>query len=245
MPLRPSILGLLAAALLAPALAQAADLDENYGYADAPQEVPVPEAKVEFGTGWYVRGDIAATETYGIETARLTSNAEAFDIRKKHSAAYDLSLGGGYSFTNGFRVDVNADFHQPTSNQQIDQSCISGTPVPTTCVQNGRYNGYDALINGYYDIGTWYRVTPYVGAGVGVAFGDANSRLDGDPSGTTYFAKYAYHNFAFALMAGVAIDILPHTKLDIGYRYLNNGQLAGRELFFHEARAGLRYMIDN
>ena len=58
MPPRSLTLGLVAAAaLLAPlAPVRAADLDDNYGYADAPQEVPVVQSKVEFGTGWYVRG---------------------------------------------------------------------------------------------------------------------------------------------------------------------------------------------
>lgn len=247
MPLRPSTFGLLTAALLAPlATARAADLDENYGYAEAPQDVPaavIPQTKVEFGTGWYVRGDIAATETYAAETARASLDTEEFGIRKNHSAAYDLSLGGGYSFTNGFRSDLNVDFHQPTSSDQLDILCSSSAVL--TCSQHNKFTGYDALANLFYDFGTWYRLTPYIGAGAGVAFGDANTRIDGDPSGNTYFGKYAYHNFAFALMAGVAIDILPHTKLDFGYRYLNNGNLVGTSIYYHEVRAGLRYMIDN
>ncbi len=33
-------------------------------------------------------------------------------------------------------------------------------------------------------------------------------------------------NFSFALMSGIAYDIAPHLKLDIGYRYLNMGSLS-------------------
>ncbi len=46
-------------------------------------------------------------------------------------------------------------------------------------------------------------------------------------------------------MAGLSFDVFPHTKLDIGYRYLNLGTVQNVRLDAHEARAGLRYMIDN
>ena len=211
-------LALLAATIVTPlAQARAADLDPGYA-------------------------DIAATQGYGIDIARVSTDTEAFELQKTHRAGYDLSIGGGYQFTNNFRTDIIADFHQPGETFSGAQACI--TTTATTCSISGKFTGYDALINGYYDLGTWYRITPYVGAGAGVAFGQPNARLDGDPA-ETYYAKFGYQNFAFALMAGVAIDVFDHTKLDISYRYLNNGRTDGTEIYFHEIRAGLRYMIDN
>ncbi len=61
-----------------------------------------------------------------------------------------------------------------------------------------------------------------------------------------------YVNFAWALMAGFAIDVADHVKLDIGYRYFNAGRLtiqsgnttSSTALVSNELRAGLRYMID-
>jgi opacity protein-like surface antigen len=46
-------------------------------------------------------------------------------------------------------------------------------------------------------------------------------------------------------MAGVGIDVYAHTKLDIGYRYIDNGTVIGSHVRYNEIRAGLRYMIDN
>ena len=37
----------------------------------------------------------------------------------------------------------------------------------------------------------------------------------------------------------------PHGKVDIGYRYLNDGKVEGLNVNYQEVRAGLRYMIDN
>jgi opacity protein-like surface antigen len=62
-------------------------------------------------------------------------------------------------------------------------------------------------------------------------------------------------NFAWALMAGAAVDIAPNFKLDVGYRFVRIGDgkteldAAGfgfkvKPLDAHEARVGVRYMID-
>ena len=239
----PTVLaGALAAVVLLAAArpgARAADLDYPYGALQSPV---LPETKVEFGTGWYVRGDIAAKDDTNVVTlARESGSSEAFGVLKAHRLGYDLSLGGGYAFVNGLRADVVADFHQPTAVSQPNQPCIPATAA--TCSVYGKFESYDVLVNAYYDFGTWYRVTPYVGAGVGVAFGEVNARLDGSAAGT-YFGKYDFHNLAFAVMAGIAIDVYDHVKLDLGYRYLNNGTVGGARVDFQEARAGLRYVID-
>ena len=227
------------------ATSQAADLDG--GYAPA----PLPEQKVEFGSGWYVRGDIGVTDNYEINAAAYSGFVNVLQVNRSNVKGYDLSLGGGYSFLNGIRTDIVADFHQPSASEQLGQPCFynaatgsyGSLPVSNGCAVTGKFAGYDALINAYYDFGTWYRVTPYVGAGVGVAFGSASSTDIGDPA--TSIAKDKYHNLAFALMGGVSIDVFDHTKLDLGYRYLDNGRVASTHIYFHEIRAGLRYMIDN
>lgn len=245
---RKTSLGLLAAATLIGSLALAqptfaADLDAGYG-----EPAPVAEEKVEFGSGWYIRGDIAATQIYEIGAYQPPNSRIIYrGIDRTHDVGYDLSAGGGYKFTNSIRADITADFHQPISSETLDAYCFDSSAA--TCVTDAKLNHYDALINVYYDFGTWSVVTPYVGAGVGVAFGQAKSSLTGtdesNGNANNYGNYVKYHNLAWALMAGIAIDVYDHTKLDIGYRYLNNGSILGTNLYYHEIRAGLRYMIDN
>ena len=279
---------LVAAALLAPALSvvRAADLDENYGYADAPQEVPVAQTKVEFGTGWYVRGDLAAVTLPKVQTQGVTFDttnpaaiplAPTLTFGHDTDVGYTASLGAGYSFNRWFRSDVIFDFHEPVRSAYDGNAltCPGSFNAAGQIQQEGcqpHYGGslktYDVLVNGYVDLGTWYNLTPYVGAGVGLGFGYYSSSVkftqsDGtsynisptDPTtGTTYhedFDKIASGNFfnlAFALTAGLSFDVYPHTKIDVNYRYLNLGRIpgsSGATLYEHEARAGLRYMIDN
>jgi opacity protein-like surface antigen len=56
-------------------------------------------------------------------------------------------------------------------------------------------------------------------------------------------------------MAGVAYDLTTHTKIDVGYRYLNMGKINGvasasgasptsAKSTAQEVRIGLRYVID-
>ena len=140
-------------------------------------------------------------------------------------------------------------------------------PTYSSCYANNqaRLRNYDGLVNGYLDLGTWYGATPYIGGGAGLGFGRAQASSNYYlPSGRPYDLKLAnsvngqsyrlsfdsaasaqYYNFAYAAMAGVAFQVFDHTKLDIGYRYLNQGHVLGTTLDEHEVRAGLRYMIDN
>ena len=269
--------------------AHAADLDYNYGE-------PPPETKVEFGSGWYVRGDIGATflPTMNIATPSLPTApnqnpppAPAVALGSGHDVGYVASVAGGYQFNHWFRTDLMFDYHQPiaqTSNSgNGNVFCTTGVSYPYQVGTNygppnyanggctGNYqskiSSYDVLVNGYIDIGTWHSMTPYVGAGVGVGFGHYQSsatyvQANGSPYHITYTdpqfnATFApnfdrqssgtYYNFAFAAMAGVAIDVYDHTKLDIGYRYLHLGTITALNgsLQEQEVRVGVRYMIDN
>ena len=319
-PLRSLALGLLAAtAMLAPlATARAADLDENYGYAEAPQEVPAVQSKVEFGTGWYVRGDLGVTRLPGVtSTDPALGSAPDLTLESSSKVGYAATLGAGYQILPWLRSDVTADFHQPIRNISAGApiGCVEGfdkyitgysststttppttsstlnfdgtttvtsTPAATTVSQTPNYDykqrvqscstqlvakihSYDVLANAYLDLYHWHGITPYVGAGVGLAFGYYSASANYFQSdGTSYNVSFidprnmlTYHyfydqsksgnfyNFAFALMAGFSVDVLDHTKLDINYRYLNQGKVLNATLDSHEVRAGLRYMIDN
>ncbi len=89
------------------------------------------------------------------------------------------------------------------------------------------------LVNGYVDLGTWYGITPYVGAGVGLARNTLSGMTDQGlvticavatgPSGG-YFSDGSKTNFAWALMAGLDFNVTQNLKLELGYRYLDVGK---------------------
>ena len=293
MTIRSLTLGLLAVTLSLPVtitIVRAADLDDNYGYAEASQEVPVAQTKVEFGTGWYVRGDVGVTRLPSLSLTAPSSDTKIppTTFGSGLRVGYDASLGAGYEFNRFFRSDIVADFHEPVKVKQYGNYYPAGTPPTSGTCQIGQntivtsgtvtqyfadcssnysasIQSYDVLINGYIDLVHWGAFTPYIGAGAGLSFGRFTSGVTYNQNDATpyniYFTDsgsgqvfhgyrdivetHSYYNFAFALMAGVSVDVYAHTKLDIGYRYLNQGKVLGATLDSQEVRAGLRYMIDN
>ncbi|GAC1329231.1 MAG: outer membrane beta-barrel protein [Beijerinckiaceae bacterium] len=152
---------------------------------------------------------------------------------------------------------------------------IGSTPVDTVCtgLERTRLNRTHLLANAYVDLGTWSGITPYVGAGIGanIIFNKAQLNWfqpNGQPYNVTFtdpFSGTTFNKFmdqstsgysvqlAWALMAGVAIDLTPHVKLDLGYRFLSlgsyptvdsAGNVVKKPMRAQEVRAGIRYTID-
>lgn len=231
-----------------PAKSFAADLDSSL-FPTAPAQTEEP---VEFGTGWYIRGDAA----FALDTLPEITDLGLFPNNAGFRNTYSLGGGGGYKFNNWFRTDATFDWRDPlTTSNSATSTYAYGTR-------------WDALVNGYVDLGTWSGFTPYVGAGVGVAWGEAKIYTK-DPSisctsgGTVLcYNKNTPMNLAWALMAGFNFEIFPHTYLDVGYRFLNLGNYsfydnsvlssvtvpagytASAPSYVHEVRFGIRYLID-
>ena len=76
------------------------------------------------------------------------------------------------------------------------------------------------MANGYFDLGTWYCITPFVGGGVGIAAHKFAGLTD---SGGGVATDATPTNFAWAVMAGLALNVTPNLKIELGYRYLDMG----------------------
>lgn len=248
----PTWIGLVAAGALAGALAsvpaRAADLLP-------PAPVLDGEEVVEIGNGWYLRGDVGylSYQTPKDVGFGLAPPLDAERIEDTWSAG----VGIGYQFTSWMRADVTVDHRFGAQ--------FSGTrPNPTYGLGYVRdqadVESSAALFNLYADLGTWGAVTPYVGVGLGVA----GNRLTGIsreayalglPAGSAVLSPHTTYNLAWALMAGVAVDMGYGFKIDLGYRYSQLGDARTRmdgpglglkleDLKSHEIRIGARYQID-
>ena len=249
----------LFAALIAFAAAGAQARAADYGGPSlgASQPLPAAEPQLEFGTGWYIRGDIgAAAQTQ----PKLSTDLNWLtDSKRRRSWSFDG--GVGYQINNWLRADVTLDyrsvdrragvFGQYTCPNNYFTDPVTGLTslVTTTCSvrQSANINSLAGLFNGYADLGTWGGLTPYLGAGVGfaritnnasVAYTDALGNSYGpvlvNPVtgvATNYnfnqSSSRSSYNFAYALMGGVTYSLTQNAKLDLGYRYLNLGGAAG------------------
>jgi opacity protein-like surface antigen len=182
-------------------------------------------------SGWYLRGDIGMSNekvsSLFNQVAPGTSVGTEF---LTFDSAPLYSLGGGYQFNNWLRVDVtgeyrgNAHFH----GQQIAQF----GPVILPDDYNASKSEWLFLANAFVDLGTWWHVTPFIGAGIGTSRNSISSFVDIGATqvggntilSTTYAANASKWYMAWAAYAGLAYKVTPDFSVELMYRYIDLGK---------------------
>ena len=226
-----------AALAMSAALARAADMP---GYPPPLEYGPPP---IYVSSGWYLRGDIGGH--WGLLTG--AESARFFPDPTDSSLGSGLTYGFGVGIKSDWlRTDFTFDYMAPLKYQGTVT-----TPGDTTA----KIQAAAALINGYIDLGTWRRFSPYIGAGAGLAYARV---YDYASTGAPPFFGDTSNDqwkFAFAGMAGIGVAISPNAMLDVGYRYLNIGDvrtgrdalgaMTFRNVAAHQVRIGLRWSFDD
>ena len=244
---RNLVMGNLAGLALASVLAVGATAAAAADLLPAPAPVePAYAAPVEVGGGWYLRGDVGVSH---VETSRW-QQARRFDdtstvlragfITDQIEGSAFAGIGIGYQFNSWFRADLTAEYRHAATARGTYQEHTSFGCFIGTCDFRGQNNyrgSLDSIVvlaNGYFDLGTWHGITPFVGAGVGFAHnrmtgftedGYQQGTLSGfGPVATSLIVDNEKTNFAWALHAGLGYAVSPNLKLELGYRYLNLGE---------------------
>jgi opacity protein-like surface antigen len=261
---------LIAAAVVAGlgASAQAADL--------LPPPPPPPPPPPDF-SGWYLRGDVGvgANQISGVSSTFLNPTihvpAPMFNAYSIGDAAF-AGAGVGYQFNSWFRFDVTGEYRTAAQYSAIQSySDIWSAWGASPCGVNARcHDLYHAqqsaavfLGNAYFDLGTWYGITPFIGGGIGFAsnflenFYDISAQPAG---GFGYASNRTQTNFAWQVGAGLAFNVTPNLKLEVAYRYLDMGnfntnrivcmgvvvcpgEVQRFNLASNDVRVGFRYVI--
>ena len=262
-----SIALILAAAVVAGASvsASAADLLPP----PPPIEAPPPP---DFG-GWYLRGDVGVgvnqlSDLRSTFNPLVTVPAPMFNQWSIGDSAF-AGGGVGYQFNSWFRADLTGEY-RTASDYRATQSYSwiwGGAPcgIDARCYDtyHAQHSAAVFLANGYFDLGTWYGITPYVGGGLGFAVNWFQNFYDTSISpvgGFGYANDVTQTNFAWAAMAGLAYNVTPNLKLELGYRYLDMGKITTNGIVCagvavcpyerqscylgaHDIRLGFRYML--
>jgi len=197
----------------------------------APPAYYPPPPPQEFG-GWYLRGDIGMTN----QRLKSLDNADPLVVTTlpAQGMGFDSGVlfggGVGYQFNNWFRADLTAQYRGRT-NFHGNQTVIDGTAY-----RSDNYSGSKSealfLANAYVDLGTWWCVTPFIGAGVGTSYNMISSfRDDGIgnqfgvalPVSVTNAGDNGKWNLAWALHTGLAYKVNPNLTLELAYSYVNLG----------------------
>jgi opacity protein-like surface antigen len=202
--------------------------------ADMPSIMPppayAPPVVEDFG-GWYLRGDIGFSNQRvdrlnNADDARLTSSVQ----NNSFNTAGIFGLGVGYRVNNWFRADITGEYRGNSNFLGTDRNTFSGGVGMDT--YHATKNEWVVLGNAYVDLGTWWCITPFIGAGVGGArvsinnFTDAgiiNDFVNGAQPGLAFGDNVSKWNLAWAVHAGLAYKVTPNFTVELAYRYLDMG----------------------
>ncbi len=193
--------------------------------------VPSPRAIAETNR-WYLRGDIGWARN-DIGDATLQQGGAGTAVATDVTDSFAFGIGAGIYLSPRLRGDITIDGHA-TAEVEARGTGLSEQVRLSTIV---------TLANLYLDFErTTTRWTPYVGAGIGMAFNTLQF-----PDRDT--ARETTVSFAAAAMAGAALELDEAWRLDLNYRFLYLGDASANatadfsDITSHEFRAGLRYDI--
>ena len=222
---------------------------------DLPPPVDAPEytGTIAESEGWYIRGDLGYNGDYKIDKPKVRTflpvtsdySSTRFDKARMDDGEYSLNAGIGYQFNDWLRADTTIDyFTGKLRGKSVEGGPCIGQAAGTRC--GTRYDQHLAslglMANAYVDLGTYWGLTPYVGAGAGATNVDwgtlkHNKYCVGGRNACNPLVRYPdlrnpgeeSWRLTYAFMAGLSYDIAPSMKLDFGYRYshVNGGDMAG------------------
>jgi opacity protein-like surface antigen len=203
--------------------------------ADMPSIMPAPAYAppvVEDFGGWYLRGDI------GFSNQRVDRLNNALDAgltssvqNNSFNTAGIFGLGVGYRVNNWFRADITGEWRGNSNFLGNDRNTFPGGVGMDT--YHATKNEWVVLGNAYVDLGTWWCITPFIGAGVGGARVSINNFTDngivnnfdglGALPSSAFGDNVSKWNFAWAVHAGLAYKVTPNFTVELAYRYLDMG----------------------
>ena len=148
--------------------------------------------------GPYVSGQVGAT---WVDDADFNAGGDTGE--SSFDTGFNVGVSGGYDFG-----PVRAEGEVTYRLNDVDEYNVTGFG---TFTGDGDVSALSLLANGFWDIEIPGPVTPYLGAGIGVAqvsLDDSTPGIDDDDT-----------VFAYQVAAGAAFELMPSLALDLGYRY--------------------------
>ena len=132
--------------------------------------VSMPPVEEFSASGWYLRGDIGMTNQQfkGLHQRLYDvpgTTVEAVGMGWDSSTFFGLGIG--YKFNDWFRADMTGEYRGKANFHGSDNVTFTGGQGVDN--YSGSKSEWVFLANAYVDLGTWWCVTPYIGAGIGMA----------------------------------------------------------------------------
>lgn len=166
-------------------------------------------------------------------------------------------VGAGCSSgSRGFRYEFMLGYHGDRSLGGTTSPYWNGAAAVMNPIKSS-VTTYTGMVNGYFDLGNFRGVVPYVGVGVGLAYNQMDDYSLPIAGAVPYRVKGDNDlTLAWSVMAGFAYQVSERAILDLGYRYIDFGRAATSRtdnfsftpaalsvdsMNAHEIKVGLRY----
>jgi|APFEC2959095136_1045048.scaffolds.fasta_scaffold00689_4 opacity protein-like surface antigen len=251
-----SLAAILLGAIVAPSMA--ADFEEP----------PVIEAPAPVYGGWYIRGHLGMSnqDFDGLESS-LYNNPAILEYGWHDEGGFGsapiFGAGVGYKYNDYLRGDLTVEYRGKADFDALDYVRTAGGT--TTNDFRGSKSELVFMANAYADVGTWYGLTPYLGAGIGTSYNTISHFRDINiiNGGGGYADKNSTWNLAWALHAGVGIEATERMTVDLGYSFVSLGDAKTgtfrnddpafdipndgfkfNDLYSHDLKLGIRYALN-
>lgn len=181
----------------------------------------------------------------------ITGNSEdggfASSTKNHHDNGLGAALAIGYDFSSKFALNLRTEleyaFYSKAKSTKTHSLMVEDNYASLQL--ESEMNISTLFVNIYYDFKNHTKFTPYIGAGLGIAFvGLAGNGYGlGDDEGFT-FSKSSNNNFAWNIGLGVAYAFNDRISLDLGYRYSQLGDVTST-ISFPDTEGGVTSIHEN
>lgn len=172
--------------------------------------------------GWYLRAD-TGINMLGLDDLSqpdLTSNGGSFIAQSTTNTA-SIGFGAGYRFNDQLRIDGTWEVRTASNLDAVSNIQIMNARNQLAA---DIYTSYDAevetqlaLLNAYYDIGTWGRLTPFIGGSIGAARNTVKGVNGNNNASINFYDSNPPHSLVNTLTESSSIFAQPKTKTNLAW----------------------------
>jgi opacity protein-like surface antigen len=205
-------------------------------------DMPMPQPQVVYqppccDTGrWYLRGDVGVgVQTFSSFDHSQTNSVFVWPpswqiVQKDIQDTSIFGFGVGYEWNSWLRFDVTGEYRTKAGFKATGSYTDFCGGANCFDINTGNFSSAVFLANAYIDLGTWWCITPFIGAGVGGArnmISDVQDQGIIGSNGTVGFG-YTFNdssqwNLAWDVQAGLTYNVNDNLKVDLSWRFLDLG----------------------
>ena len=148
------------------------------------------------------------------------------DKSTKGQAVLGLAVGYDFNLVNDVPLRAEFEYAWRGKKEMVNERFDAVNP-PNDGNIKSKVGAQSFFFNGYFDIHNDSPVTPYIGAGLGLARVSSESLVTIDNVPGNMSISKTKTNFAWNIGAGAAFEISDSVVLDVGYRYADFGKVDG------------------